>query len=189
MTLAERFRDIEPEQVRLLKRAEYELMIDEGLFADERVELLRGVIVEKSPQDPLHAGVTQILTEKLVPALTGQASIRIQLPLALSEDALPEPDVAIVPAGDYRQMHPTTALLVIEVAGASLRKDRTLKSEMYAEAGILEYWVVNLRDRVVEVHTHPRVGLYENRQTVRPGEVVHLQSFPDIGIAIADLVG
>jgi Uma2 family endonuclease len=77
---------------------------------------------------------------------------------------------------------------VIEVAGASLRKDRILKSEMYAEAGVTEYWVVNLRDRVVEVQTHPRGAIYENRQTVRPGEVVRLQSFPDIGIAIADLV-
>ena len=187
--MSERLHDIEPERVRPLRRTEYEQMVEKGLFAGERVELLRGALVEMTPQDPFHSGVVQILYERLLPLLSGRATVRVLFPLAVGADSMPEPDIAVVPLGDYRSQHPTTALLVIEVAGTSLRKDRLLKGELYAEAGVPEYWVVNLNDRVVEVSTQPRSGTYETRQTLRPGETLRPRGFPDAVLAVSDLVG
>jgi hypothetical protein len=77
-----------------------------------------------SPQGPEHAGVIQILTELLVSRLDGRASVLVQLPLATSEISEPEPGLAVVASGDYRQAHPTTGLLVIEVAVTSQQRDR-----------------------------------------------------------------
>lgn len=76
-------------------------MVEEGLFREERVELLQGVLVEMSPQGTRHAAIVQRLTTLLVPPLVGRAAVRIQLPLAASLDSLAEPDVAVVAAGDY----------------------------------------------------------------------------------------
>ena len=107
---------IEPELVRPLKRSEYDRMIELGLFDDERVELVRGVLVKLSPQRAPHASTIEKLTQILGALLQRRFSVRIQLPLALSDDTEPEPDVAVVVPGDYEAEHPSTALLIIEVA-------------------------------------------------------------------------
>lgn len=130
-----------------------------GLFGhEERLELIGGEVVRKmTPQKPPHAsGIVQI--ESALRALAiPNAHLRVQLPMALSDDSEPEPDVAIV-AGrpfDYAREHPTTALLVVEVADATLRFDRTVKAGLYASTGIQEYWILNLPDRVLEVLRDP----------------------------------
>src|SRR3989442_1740561 len=87
---------VSPERLRPLRRDEFERMVAGGLFRDERVELLQGVLVEMSPQGTRHADTIQRLTAKLVQALVGRAEVRIQLPLAVSDESLPEPDVAAV---------------------------------------------------------------------------------------------
>src|ERR1043165_617725 len=102
-------------------------MAEIGLFDDERVELVRGVIIAMSPIYPPHASPVDRLTEILVRALAGRARVRIQQPLLATDESEPEPDVAVVPLGDYTATHPDRALLVIEVADSSLRKDRLLK--------------------------------------------------------------
>ncbi len=81
-------------------------------------------------------------------------TVRNQMPLALDENSEPEPDVAVVPgkARDYTQAHPTTAVLVVEVADATLRLDRKTKQAVYARNGIAEYWIVNLKDNSLEVY-------------------------------------
>ena len=93
MSVSEALSSIEPEQVRSLKRSEYEQMVELGLFQDERVELLRGVLVKMSPQLAPHASTIQKLTQLLVTRLQGKFTLRIQSPLALSDDSEPEPDV------------------------------------------------------------------------------------------------
>src|SRR5689334_18666194 len=104
-----------PQTTRPLKRAEYERLVAMGAFEDERVELLEGVIVTMSPNHPEHASPVQVLTELLVPALVGRAGVRVQLSLVAARESVPEPDVAIVPIGDYRHAHPDRAHCVIEV--------------------------------------------------------------------------
>jgi Uma2 family endonuclease len=106
-----------PETIRPLRRLEYERLVDLGVFGkDERVELLYGTLVSMSPQKPPHAWVLSWLPERLIGALQGRAMVRVQLPLALSEDSEPEPDIAVVPSANYREAHPSRAHLVVEVA-------------------------------------------------------------------------
>src|SRR5713101_802195 len=95
-------------RARPILRKEYERMIDAGLFRDERVELWRGVIVRMAPQYTPHASTVQALTQLLVVALvpSQRASVRVQLPILLSDDSEPEPDIAICAWGEYRDEHP-----------------------------------------------------------------------------------
>ncbi len=138
-------------------------MVDIGLFRDERVELWRGWIVKGSPPTSLVAYGIQRLSELLILALRPRAlaEVRIQLPLALSDDSEPEPDVAITAPGDYKKAHPSASdvHLLMEVADTSLADDRGFKAEEYARAGIPEYWIVNVKDDLVEVHTRRGRGI------------------------------
>ena len=188
MSVLDHLADIAPERVRPLRRAEYEQMAAEGRFEGERVELIEGVIVEMSPQDPRHAGTVQRLTRVLGGALGGRADVRVQLPFAIAGESLPEPDVALVTRADFDEVHPATAFLVAEVAEASLRKDRSVKAGLYARAGVPEYWIVNLVDRLIEVHTDVAGAAYTRVIPVRPGEVIRLRAFPDVEIAVDDIV-
>lgn len=178
---------IEPELVRPLKRSEYDRMIELGLFQDERVELLRGVLVKLSPQLAPPASAIRKLTQLLMAQLQGRFMLSIQSPLALSDDSEPEPDVAVVTLGDYDAQHPTTALLVIEVSDSTLRKDRC-KAALYASAGIGEYWIVNLGARTVEVYTSPDGNRYAEARTLRPGDVLHPTVISDVAIAISEIM-
>jgi Uma2 family endonuclease len=179
---------VAPERLRPLRRAEFERMVEVGLFVDERIELLQGLLVEMSPQGPPQAAIIQRLTTLLTPALVGRAEVRVQLPLAVSEDSLPEPDIAVVAPGAYDRAHPTTALLVIEVAETSLKKDRLVKAALYAAADVPEYWIVDIPGGVIEVHTGPVEGRYTRRVTASPGEILRPVAFADLAIAAGDVV-
>src|ERR1700704_5757435 len=171
----------EPELFRPLKRSEYDRLIELGVFDDERVELIQGVLVKMSPQEAPHASAVQWLNELLMERRQGRFTLRIQLPLALSEDTEPEPDVAAVPLGDYATEHPHTALLIIEVADSTLKKDRR-KASVYASAGIAEYWIINLGARTVEVYASPEGDRYAESRTLRSGETLRPQALPDVAI-------
>lgn len=177
-----------PERVRPLYRREYDRLVELGVFVDERVELLRGVLVEMTPQGAPHAHVVSRLTDALHPRLGRRAQIRIQLPVALSEDSEPEPDVALVPRGDYSREHPSEALLLIEVAHSSLRKDLELKAALYAEAGVREYWVVDLRDDALVVHRDPSGGAYRDVHSLGRGQQVTPIAFPDVVVPVEELL-
>ena len=140
-----------PNTTRGLKRVEYDRLVELGAFEDERVELIEGVIVTMSPNYPEHASPVQLLTELLVPVLVGRATVRIQLPVYAVRESEPEPDVAIVPLGTYRDAHPDRAHCLIEVAHTSVSKDRNIKAPLYAASGFTEYWRVNEPEEVVEV--------------------------------------
>ena len=178
---------IEPELVRPIKRSEYDRMVELGLFQDERVELLRGVLVKLSPQLAPHASTIRKLTHLLMEQLRGRFELIIQSPLALSDDSEPEPDLAVVPLGDYDTEHPRTALLVIEVSDSTLRKDRG-KAAIYASAGIGEYWIVNLGARTVEVHASPDGDRYAEVRTLRATEVLRPAAINEVSIAISEIL-
>jgi Uma2 family endonuclease len=187
MLAARAFSAIEPERFRPLKRSEYDRMVELGLFEGERVELIRGVLVQMSPQQAPHASTIQKFDRILMRQLQDRFSLRVQLPLALSDDSEPEPDVAVVPLGDYETEHPTTALLVIEVADSSLKQDRA-KAAVYASAGIGEYWIVNLAARTVEVHASPDGDRYGEIRTAREGATLRPAALPDVAIAVAEIL-
>ena len=177
-----------PELARPLTRDEYMKMASVGLFEHERVELVYGFVLRMAPIGPLHGSAVQRLTMVLVPRLVGRASVRVQLPFVASDRSLPEPDVAVVPEAPYRDAHPKDAFLVVEVADSSLDYDRTTKAKLYAESGVPEYWVVNLVDGLVEVHSEIVRGVYTKVVPAKRGDRISLLAFPDVSLAVDDVL-
>lgn len=179
------------ESPRRLSVDEYHRMIETGILdEDERLELLEGVICAMSPQDEPHAWPIQRLTRILTRVLGDEYDIRVQLPLTLGRSNEPEPDLAIVRAGPRTKgRHPRTALLVIEVADDSLRKDRTLKAALYARFRVPEYWVVNVVAETIEVFTEPRPrsGIYSGVRTVGKRDTLVSESMPEVSVRVRDL--
>jgi Uma2 family endonuclease len=176
------------ESIRPLKRSEYEKLVSLGAFADERLELLEGALVEMSPNGPPHFAPVQKLTALLVLALLKRATVRIQGPFAASDTSEPEPDVAIVPLGEYDTEHAREAYLIIEVADSSLERDRGIKQRIYAASRVPEYWIVNVRERTIEVHREPgRDGYARVEVVAHDGEIALLQ-FPDVTVRVRDVV-
>jgi Uma2 family endonuclease len=176
-----------PQTTRGLRREEYDCLVALGVFEDERIELIEGELVTMGPNNPEHASPVQVLTEILVPALVGRATIRIQLPIIAVRESEPEPDVAIVPLGSYRDAHPAQAYCVVEVAHSSLSKDRNIKEPLYAASGFCEYWLVNVPERVVEVFRDPGPEHYRSRSRHAVGETITLEAFPDVQLELAKL--
>jgi Uma2 family endonuclease len=179
---------IAPERPRSLRRSEYDRLVSLGVFGEERVELLQGTLIAMSPQGTLHAEVVARLTELLILGLGGRATVRVQAPFAASDDSEPEPDVAVVPRGNYSDDHPSKAFLLVEVADSSRRKDREVKPGVYAAAGATEYWLVDLIDRKVEAWSNP-VGSKYTRHTISlPGGTLRPVAFPDMEVRVDDIL-
>lgn len=140
-------------------RDEYYRMGEAGLFVDKRVELLDGEIITLPPQNPSHAGALTRAPAVLMSLLGASFSVRIQLPIILDDWSEPEPDIAVCQPDpdDYMFAHPSAdqVLLLIEVAESSLSYDRGRKTAAYARSGILEYWIINLVDKRIEVFSNP----------------------------------
>jgi Uma2 family endonuclease len=173
--------------------ARYFALVDEGvLHADDRVELLEGVIVAMSPQNPPHASAVYRTYEAIRTVVGTRALVRVQLPLIAGSLSVPEPDVAVVPgrASDYDTAHPTGALLVVEVADTSLLEDRLTKAAIYAAANVPEYWIVNLRDDWIEVFRSPEPEAKSYRERLRIGRGGRVESvmFEGASLAVDDLL-
>jgi Uma2 family endonuclease len=197
MTVLEReeIAGIEP-RPRRWTREEFYCLAEMGLFHGQRAELIEGEIMVLSPQKWLHASTVDRLAEVLRNGLGAHSWVRTQLPLNLSPFSDPEPDVSIV-AGrreDYTD-HPTTALLIVEVSDTSLAFDRENKGSLYARMGIIDYWIVNLVHRQLEVYRRPITDAaqpYGHRYAdvtllSRPAVVTPLAA-PTVSFAVADLV-
>jgi len=145
-------------KTRRFKRVEYDKLTEMAIWApDERLELLDGLLVVREPQGTSHATAIRLAVAALRNAFSAEWHIDSQLPVALDDDSEPEPDVAVVPGGerDYRVEHPRRPALIVEVADSSLMLDRRFKMHLYARAGVLEFWIVNLVQGVVEVYREP----------------------------------
>lgn len=176
---------LRPERVRPLKRTEYETLVKDGVFGDEKVELLHGFIVEMSPQgeEPVKAIVR--LNRILVGALAGRADVMSHSSFAANEDSMPEPDLAIVPLVDSTPGLPSRAFLLVEASDSSLAKDRRIKAPLYAAAGISEYWILDLEARVIEVYRDPASGGYRSVERLGSDASIALSAFPDIRVSVA----
>ena len=138
----------------------YHLAIDNGIFGeDDKVELIHGKIVNKMPAGAPHEECITLLAEYFRDRFGKQFRYRQEKSINLAELASePEPDFAVVKDKKYGTYRPaiTDIYLLIEVANTSLDKDRSRKAELYAQAGLPEYWIVNLADRQIEVHLQPQ---------------------------------
>lgn len=168
------------------------LFEDGVLGEDDRVELLEGVIVAMTPPNPPHDEAVTVCTYALMRACTDRAVVRTQCSFVASHWSLPQPDVAVVPGrlGDHWTSHPRSALLLVEVADSSVKQDRLSKSRIYAGANIPEYWIVNLRESVVEVmrNPDPANATYRDLQVARAGEELELAALPGARVAVAELL-
>jgi Uma2 family endonuclease len=177
------------EKQRRLKRSEFAELLRLGLFEGERIELLYGVIVEMSIADPKHGSPIQELTRILVPKLLDRATVRIQMDYVAVEESEPVPDIAIVPLGKYRDEHPDRAYCIIEVANTSLRKDRHVKAPLYAASKVDEYWIVNVNDACIEVFRDSDGRAYQSEKRCGLEEKLSLAAFPDVVVAVSDVLG
>ena len=172
-------------------REEYERMVAAGVFHPEaRLELIDGEVVNMTPQGSQHATAVQLAEDALRKVFSTGYITRVQMPLALEEDSEPEPDMAVVPGSprDYRDAHPESALLVVEVADATLAFDRDQKKRLYARTGVPEYWIVDLIDRHLEIYRNPRGEEYRFHSIARPGESVSSPIAAEEKIPVSELM-
>jgi Uma2 family endonuclease len=183
---------------RWITRTEFEALMEAGVFPrEERLELLAGELTRREPVNTAHAVAVVLVSEALQQVLPKNLHLRTQLPLALSDYDEPFPDLAVVSGSprDYLSQHPTSALLVVEVSEASLKTDREVKGSLYASAGIPEYWILNLRERVLEVYREPAAdaravygAAYRQQRICTTGEPVSPLCAPDATLAVEQLL-
>jgi Uma2 family endonuclease len=178
------------ETLRRWRRAEYDRLVDLGMFVGERIELLDGALVVREPQGSKHAAIVAHIGQVLGVAFGTGWHPRLHAPLALDDASEPEPDIAIVIGSplDYVGEHPSTAVLLVEVADSSLRTDRRLKAGLYARTGIAEYWIVNLTDAALEIHRDPEAGGYRTILRVTAPATVTPLAAPRVTIPVSDLL-
>lgn len=162
-------------QRRLFTVSDYYKMAEAGILSpDDRVELIRGEILKMSPIKSQHAGVINKLVKMLIRQLDDRATVAGQNPLHISKFSEPEPDIIVARfrEDEYVERHPRPedVFLLIEVADSSLAFDRKVKTPLYAQAGIPEYWIVNLNDRQIEIFRSPAEGEYQEKQIVKHTE-------------------
>lgn len=169
---------------------------DLGVFEGRRANLIHGQLIEEGPMNPPHR-IALELTDAAVRTAFGPGwRPCIQMPLVLGLGNAPQPDVAIV-KGSPRDalVHPATADLVIEIADSSLTYDTTTKAELYATAGIADYWVLDLENRRLLVFRDPASlphGLgataYRTHLTFGPADAVNPLAHPAASVRVADLL-
>ena len=179
-------------------RAEYDRLVDCGVLQeDEPIELLDGLMLVKEPKHAPHSTGVTLVAEALRVAFGGGWLIRVQDPIVLDDRSEPEPDVCVVPGSprDYGDAHPTRPMLVVEVADSGLRIARGRKARAYARAGIQDYWILNLVDRLLEVRREPIVladaggrPRYRSIVTLGTDDTVTPLAAPDATIRVGDLL-
>lgn len=172
--------------------AEYYRMAESGVLPPgRRTELIDGDVIEMSPIGPLHAAVVRLIQGRFQELLGRRAILSVQLPIRLGEAGEPQPDVAVLRArGDaYAREHPAPAdvLLVVEVSDTTLVFDREVKAALYARAGLVEYWLVDLPNRLIVVHRSPAADGYRELVRASAGDTVSPAAFPDVRLAVDEV--
>jgi len=175
--------------------AQFHRVADTGIWNGRRPILIRGHILEQGSMNPPHADCVEKLCRVLYRLLPSDVRIRIQLPMVLNLDTDPMPDVAVIlPAVTAPGTHPSRADWVIEVSDTSLDLDQTVKAELYAEAGIPEYWIVDVVARTIQVLREP-IALaagghhYRDQRTYSGSERIRPMCAVGCEIAVGDVFG
>lgn len=180
-------------QKRLFKVGEYHRMAEAGILTeDDRVELIRGEIVQVSPIGSRHAACVDRFTQNLVPQVIGRAIVRVQSPIQVSEDSEPQPDLVLLKLQpDFyatRHPQPDDVLLVVEVADTTAEFDRNVKIPLYGQAGIPESLLVDLGTELIEDYQDPSPHGYRTVRIFRPGESITLSTLPNVTLAVDDIL-
>ena len=168
---------------------EYYELFERGFFEGQRVELIDGEILTMSPMNDPHAFGIMLTLEALRQSFVGDFTFRPQMPMVLLAGHEPEPDIAIL-KGTIREnpKHPSTALLIVEVSESSFFYDTTVKAKIYAEAGVPDYWVLDLKGRRLRVFREPNATGYTSQKEYFPNESIAPLAAPSVPIRVADLL-
>ena len=178
---------------RLLTVAEYHKMAEVGILdPDDRVELIKGEVIKKDPFLSPHTSHVKRLNALMFRLFGNRVTISVQDPITIEDHSEPEPDIALLAFSEdfYAERHPRPddVLLLIEVADSTLAKDQQLKLPLYAEAGIKEYWIVNLVEKQLEVYQKPKDSSYTIQKIYTSGDQVNLEGL-DQAISAKDILG
>jgi Uma2 family endonuclease len=173
--------------------AEFDRMALTGAFdqLDRKIELIRGELREMNPPGPIHVDLVSYLTNWSVRSTDpSQIRVSVQNTMDLAEQvSRPEPDLLWIRAGRYRDRLPaaTDTLLAIEVAYSSLKFDQGEKAELYAEAGIVEYWIVDAVGECVHVFRAPSGRQFLDRSVARRGQTISPLCCPTAVLDLEDM--
>lgn len=187
-----------PVRTRRWTRGEYDRLVDLGVLReDDPIELVGGQLIVAEPKGNPHAVAVGLTLEALGAAFGRGWVVRVQDPVALDDESEPEPDLAVVRGShrDYLGGHPDRPALIVEVAESSLAFDRDHKGSLYARAGLADYWLVNLVERVLEVYREPVADTsaafgwrYARREVLDSRRSVSPLAVPSSPVAVADLL-
>jgi Uma2 family endonuclease len=182
---------ISPVNLRLITTTDYHRMADAGILAaDEQVELLAGQIIEKMPKGPAHSALCKRLEKLLEHRLGDRVLVRLQDPIQLSPYSEPEPDLAIVhpEPSFYAQAHPTSDQIywLIEVADTTIDRDLGVKANLYAAAGIADYWVFNITQQQLHIFRDPEANGYQRQLILQGQQSLSPLAFPDCSLTVQE---
>ena len=177
----------------LITADEFQRMAETGVFSEgERLELIRGEIVEMTPIGKRHFGCVRRLNYRLNRRLGARAVVDIQNPLWLGDhQSNVYPDAIVLQQGflSDEMPKPKDLFLVIEVADSSLAYDRDVKIPLYAESGIPEAWLVDLNSKTIFSYRQPSRRGYQEVRQYRRGDAISIQAFPDVQFAVDEILG
>ncbi len=175
-------------------RHEVQQMVDAGLFAGQRFELIQGDLIDKMGQNPPHSIAIRLLLIWLGKVFDLDRLL-MQLPVDVSEPDrdrnFPEPDFAILKEARVRrrqQPYGDEVTLLVEVADTTLRHDATTKRDLYARANVHEYWVVDIAGRRILVHRNPRNGIYTETFALAENETISIDLHPEVATAVSEIL-
>lgn len=174
--------------------SQYHQMVDAGILNEnDRVELIRGEIVEMTPIGRRHAACVARIVKLLTILLQERAIVWPQNPIELDDNSEPQPDIALLqPRQDFYESEKPQSqdiILLVEVADTTVESDRNVKIPLYAENGIVEVWLVDINAECVEVYREITSNGYQNIQSFQRGQNLSIQAFQDINITVDEVLG
>lgn len=173
---------------------EYHRMAQAGILQeDEHIELIQGEIIKMSPIGLKHRACVNRLNTILTDLINKNAIVQVQSSIILPDRSEPEPDIVILKLRadfyEHSEPGPNDILILMEVADSSLEYDREVKLPLYASAGIREFWLINLIDKLIEVHTQPVQNRYGLIRIFGYDEAIQSEVYPEWKIAVNDVIG
>ncbi len=169
-------------------------MMEIGILPEESGwELIDGEIIHRMSIGSKHASIVRKLEKFLERGFGNQVMVSGQNPIHIDEYNEPEPDIALLKLREdfYAENHPTPQdiLLVIEVSDSTIEYDREIKKTLYAEAGIIEFWLINLKQNTIETYFNPANGTYYQMQIFERGQTLQSKNLPDLSLAVSEILG
>lgn len=194
MTTVVQIEKISPLAPKRFRAEDFHKMTEVGILPEESGwEVIDGYLIDKMSIGSRHAGTVNELTQSLIILLGRAAIVAVQNPIHINEYNEPEPDIALLkPRKDfYKRSHatPEDVLLLIEVSDSTIEYDREIKKTLYAEAGIVEYWLVNLQNDTIEVYSQPKNGSYRLARILESGETIEATQVKNLKLQTDEILG